>query len=94
MRSMTAEQRADQTEIRALIERWARAVQARDTDAVLAGDSEDIEISTFRRRTRGAASRPTEDMAPSKRAAAGPSRKSTTRFRPRTDLIGSSSWPS
>jgi uncharacterized protein (TIGR02246 family) len=41
---MTAEQRAAETAIRALIERWANAVQARDIDGVLADHSEDIQM--------------------------------------------------
>jgi uncharacterized protein (TIGR02246 family) len=41
---MTAEQRAAEAEIRALIERWAKAVQANDIEGVLADHSEDIQM--------------------------------------------------
>ena len=41
---MTTEQRADESAIRALIEGWARAVQARDLDGVLADHSEGIRM--------------------------------------------------
>jgi uncharacterized protein (TIGR02246 family) len=41
---MTAEQPASEAAIRALIERWANAVQARDIDGVLADHSEDIQM--------------------------------------------------
>ena len=41
---MTAEQPASEAAIRALIERWAKAVQARDIDGVLADHSEDIRM--------------------------------------------------
>jgi uncharacterized protein (TIGR02246 family) len=42
--SMTTEQRPSDVAIRALIERWAKAVQARDLDGVLADHSEDIRM--------------------------------------------------
>src|SRR5918992_323526 len=41
---MTSEQRASESAIRALIEKWATAVQARDLDIVLADHSEDIQM--------------------------------------------------
>jgi uncharacterized protein (TIGR02246 family) len=41
---MTAEQPASEAAIRALIERWAKAVQARDIDGVLADHSKDIQM--------------------------------------------------
>jgi uncharacterized protein (TIGR02246 family) len=41
---MTAEQPASEVAIRALIERWAKAVQARDIDGVLVDHSEDIQM--------------------------------------------------
>lgn len=41
---MTTDQRASETEIRALIESWAAAVRARDLDGVLADHSEDIQM--------------------------------------------------
>jgi uncharacterized protein (TIGR02246 family) len=41
---MTTEQRADESAIRALIESWAKAVQARDLDGVLADHSDDIQM--------------------------------------------------
>jgi uncharacterized protein (TIGR02246 family) len=41
---MTTGQRASESEIRALIEKWATAVHARDLDAVLADHSEDIQM--------------------------------------------------
>jgi uncharacterized protein (TIGR02246 family) len=41
---VTAEQPASEAAIRALIERWANAVQARDIDGVLADHSEDIQM--------------------------------------------------
>jgi ketosteroid isomerase-like protein len=41
---MTTEQRASETEIRTLIERWAMAVHAGDLDGVLADHSEDIQM--------------------------------------------------
>ena len=41
---MTSEQRASESAIRALIERWAAAVQARDLDGVLAEHSDDIQM--------------------------------------------------
>jgi uncharacterized protein (TIGR02246 family) len=40
----TAEQRASESEIRALIERWATAVHAGDLETVLADHSEDIQM--------------------------------------------------
>jgi uncharacterized protein (TIGR02246 family) len=42
LKSMTSDRQAAETEIRALIERWAAAVRAGDLDAVLAGHAEDI----------------------------------------------------
>src|SRR5918999_4271554 len=39
---MTSEQRASESAIRALIERWAAAVQAKDLDGVLADHSDDV----------------------------------------------------
>jgi uncharacterized protein (TIGR02246 family) len=41
---MTIEQRASESAIRALIERWARAVRAGDLDSVLADHSQDIQM--------------------------------------------------
>jgi uncharacterized protein (TIGR02246 family) len=41
---MTTEQRASEAAIRALIERWATAVQAGDLDGVLADHSDDIQM--------------------------------------------------
>jgi uncharacterized protein (TIGR02246 family) len=41
---MATEQQASELAIRALIERWATAVQARDLDGVLADHSEDIQM--------------------------------------------------
>ena len=41
---MTTEQRASESAIRALIERWARAVHAGDLDGVVADHSEDIQM--------------------------------------------------
>lgn len=41
---MTAEQRASENEIRALIESWATAVHAGDMDSVLADHSDDIQM--------------------------------------------------
>jgi uncharacterized protein (TIGR02246 family) len=41
---MTTEQRASKSAIRALIERWAAAVQARDLNGVLADHSDDIQM--------------------------------------------------
>jgi uncharacterized protein (TIGR02246 family) len=41
---MTAEQQASESAIRALIESWATAVQARDLDGVLADHSPDIQM--------------------------------------------------
>jgi uncharacterized protein (TIGR02246 family) len=41
---MTTEQRVSEAAIRALIERWATAVQARDLDGVLADHSDDIQM--------------------------------------------------
>ncbi len=41
---MTTERQASEAAIRALIERWARAVQARDLDGVLADHSDDIQM--------------------------------------------------
>jgi uncharacterized protein (TIGR02246 family) len=40
----TTDQRASETEARALIESWARAVQARDLDGVLTDHSDDIQM--------------------------------------------------
>jgi uncharacterized protein (TIGR02246 family) len=42
--SMTTEQRASESAIRELIERWATAVHAGDLDTVLADHSEDIQM--------------------------------------------------
>jgi ketosteroid isomerase-like protein len=42
--SMTTEQQASESAIRALIERWAAAVHAGDLDGVLADHSEDIQM--------------------------------------------------
>jgi uncharacterized protein (TIGR02246 family) len=42
--SMTAEQQAAEADIRALIERWVKAVQSNDIDGVLADHSEDIQM--------------------------------------------------
>jgi uncharacterized protein (TIGR02246 family) len=41
---MTTEQRASESAIRALIEKWASAVQAHDLDGVLADHSDDIQM--------------------------------------------------
>jgi uncharacterized protein (TIGR02246 family) len=41
---MTGEHRASEEAIRALIERWARAVQDRDLDGVLADHSDEIQM--------------------------------------------------
>ena len=41
---MATEQNASESAIRALIEKWATAVQARDLDIVLADHSEDIQM--------------------------------------------------
>jgi uncharacterized protein (TIGR02246 family) len=41
---MTSEQQASESAIRALIESWATAVQARDLDGVLADHSPDIQM--------------------------------------------------
>ncbi len=41
---MTADDRASEAAIRALIESWARAVQARDLDGVLADHADDIQM--------------------------------------------------
>jgi uncharacterized protein (TIGR02246 family) len=41
---MTTEQQSAESEIRALIESWATAVQAGDLDAVLADHSDDIQM--------------------------------------------------
>ena len=41
---MTTEQRASESAIRVLIERWATAVQAKDLDGVLADHAEDIQM--------------------------------------------------
>ena len=41
---MATEQKASESAIRALIEKWATAVQARDLDIVLADHSEDIQM--------------------------------------------------
>jgi uncharacterized protein (TIGR02246 family) len=41
---MTTEQRASESAIRALIERWATAVHAGDLDGVLADHSEDVQM--------------------------------------------------
>jgi uncharacterized protein (TIGR02246 family) len=41
---MTSEQQASESAIRALIESWATAVQARDLDGVLADHSQDIQM--------------------------------------------------
>ena len=41
---MISEQRASEAAIRALIERWATAVQSRDLDGVLAEHAEDIRM--------------------------------------------------
>jgi uncharacterized protein (TIGR02246 family) len=41
---MTTEQRADESAIRALIEGWEKAVQARDLDGVLVDHSDDIQM--------------------------------------------------
>jgi uncharacterized protein (TIGR02246 family) len=41
---MTTEQRASESAIRALIERWAAAVQARALEGVLADHSDDIQM--------------------------------------------------
>jgi ketosteroid isomerase-like protein len=41
---MTNERQASKTGIRALIERWARAVEARDVEGVLADHSDDIQM--------------------------------------------------
>ena len=41
---MTAEQPGSEAAIRALIERWANAVQARDIEGVVADHSEDIQM--------------------------------------------------
>jgi ketosteroid isomerase-like protein len=43
-RKMVTPQRASETEIRELIERWAAAVQARDLGGVLADHSDDIQM--------------------------------------------------
>jgi ketosteroid isomerase-like protein len=42
--SLTTEQRASESAIRVLIERWATAVQAKDLDGVLADHAEDIQM--------------------------------------------------
>jgi uncharacterized protein (TIGR02246 family) len=42
--TMTTEQRASESAIRALIEKWATAVHAGDLDGVLADHSEDIQM--------------------------------------------------
>jgi uncharacterized protein (TIGR02246 family) len=41
---VTSEQRASESAIRELIERWTTAVQARDLDGVLADHSDDIQM--------------------------------------------------
>lgn len=50
---------SNETEIRALIERWAKAVHAADMDGVLADHTDDIVMSTCHPQTRCEARRPT-----------------------------------